>query len=249
MRDAAAGGRPRGPLVEDVLERSGLRPRSPTENTIESQGRLENLDELVRVGAEYDGRADEPSLGRVPRGDRPLRRRRRRRHTESGRVTLMTIHNAKGLEFERVVIVGLEEGLFPHHAPRHPEQLEEERRLFYVGITRARARLDADPRPEPGRSSAAATGGSLPVPERAAGGLPARAAPRGRSRPRAGPGGDARRVVPGLTTGDEVMHATFGEGVVTGIEQGGELVLVRFSGRIGAAAHRRGRADAQGRAG
>jgi DNA helicase-2/ATP-dependent DNA helicase PcrA len=222
IRNAARAGVAVDRIVEDVLDRSGLRGALAAENSIEAQGRLENLEELVRVGAEYESRADEPSLEGFLE-EIALYADADAVDTGSGKVTLMTIHNAKGLEFERVVIVGLEEGLFPHQRSETPDQLDEERRLFYVGITRAQRRLTLTH----ARSRSFFGGRDWRIPSRflaeippqclEGGGVPARPA-------RA----DAADVVPGLATGDEVVHATFGEGVVTGIEQGGELVLVRF---------------------
>jgi DNA helicase-2/ATP-dependent DNA helicase PcrA len=135
----------------------------------------------------------------------------------------MTIHNAKGLEFERVVIVGLEEGLFPHQRSETPDQLDEERRLFYVGITRAQRRLTLTH----ARSRSFFGGRDWRIPSRFLAEIPPQCL-EGGGVPAQPARADAADVVPGLATGDEVVHATFGEGVVTGIEQGGELVLVRF---------------------
>ncbi len=152
----------------------------------------------------------------------------------SGAVTLMTIHNAKGLEFDTVIITGLEEGLFPHSRSDTPETLEEERRLFYVGLTRARRHLILTH----AESRAMHGGRDYRLPSRFLGGDPdgragpaARGAPLGaprtrpRSRCRRPRGCGPRRWPPG----DSVLHATFGEGVVTAIEGGGDLVKVRFA--------------------
>ena len=223
VRNAARAGVGVDRLVDDVLDRSGLRAALTAENTIEAQGRLENLEELVRVGAEYDARADEPSLGGFLE-EIALYADADALDTGAGRVTLMTIHNAKGLEFERVMIVGLEEGLFPHQRSETPDQLEEERRLFYVGITRARKRLVLCH----ARNRSFFGGRDWRIPSRFLAEIPADCLEEG-GVASAPIGVDAADVVPGLETGDEVLHATFGEGVVTGIEQGGELVLVRFT--------------------
>jgi DNA helicase-2/ATP-dependent DNA helicase PcrA len=221
-------------ILEEALDGSGLRAALAAERTIESLGRLENLDELVVLAAEYQGRAEEPSLGGFLE-EIALYADADDVDPGAGRVTLMTIHNAKGLEFDVVMIVGLEEGIFPHQRSDTPEALEEERRLFYVGLTRARQRLvlayagsramhggrdyrlpsrflgelPADALREPGPAMAAATA-------RSGGGS------WGRS------GRGAARGAPDLQTGDSVLHATFGEGIITGVEQGGELVRVRF---------------------
>ena len=144
----------------------------------------------------------------------------------------MTIHNAKGLEFETVVITGLEEGLFPHARSDTPETLEEERRLFYVGLTRARRHLTLTH----AESRAMHGGRDYRLPSRFLGELPADALAEppggparaaGRSRAATAVGAPVR--APALATGDSVLHATFGEGVVTGIEGGGDLVRVRFA--------------------
>ncbi len=223
VRNAARAGVGVDRIVEDVLERSGLRAALAAENSIEAQGRLENLEELVRVGAEYEGRADEPSLEGFLE-EIALYADADAVDTGSGKVTLMTIHNAKGLEFERVVIVGLEEGLFPHQRSETPDQLDEERRLFYVGITRARRRLTLTH----ARSRSFFGGRDWRIPSRFLAEVPPQCL-EGGGVPAQPTRADAADIVPGLSTGDEVVHATFGEGVVTGIEQGGELVLVRFT--------------------
>ncbi len=127
-------------LLERTLERSGYSAALAREDSQESQERLENLAELVAAAADYDAREGSPSLAGFLdraalvsetdhlRGDVP--------------VVLMTLHAAKGLEFESVFLVGLEEGLLPHSRSLVSEEgLEEERRLCYVGMTRAMERL------------------------------------------------------------------------------------------------------------
>ncbi len=224
-------------ILEEVLERSGLRESLRAEGTFEAQGRLENLEEMVRVAAEHEASDPEAGLagfleGVALQADADLV------DETSGAVTLMTIHNAKGLEFETVVITGLEEGLFPHARSDTPEALEEERRLFYVGLTRARRHLTLTH----AESRAMHGGRDYRLPSRFLAELPADALsePEGgrRARPRfAGSWSEAARAGgarapggrPSLATGDSVLHATFGEGVVTGIEGGGDLVRVRFA--------------------
>ena len=143
----------------------------------------------------------------------------------------MTIHNAKGLEFDTVVITGLEEGLFPHSRSDTPETLQEERRLFYVGLTRARRHLVLTH----AESRAMHGGRDYRLPSRFLGELPldALAGPPGGRRPRETFASAAAAAPPrggtSLVTGDSVLHATFGEGVVTAIEGGGDLVKVRFA--------------------
>ena len=228
-RAQAAAGTPLDRLVEEVLDRSGLRAGLVAEGTFEAQGRVENLDEMVRVAAEYQASEEEPTLagfleGVALQADADLV------DPSSGAVTLMTIHNAKGLEFDTVMITGLEEGLFPHVRSDTPEALEEERRLFYVGLTRARRTLVLTH----AESRAMHGGRDYRLPSRFLAEIPADclAEPPGARRAPAalpGSGGIAPGGRPSLATGDNVLHATFGEGVVTAIESGGELVRVRFA--------------------
>ena len=127
-------------LVQRVLERTGYLDALEAERTIEAQGRIENLQELVGVAQEYQETADEPSLSQFLQeislfADQDALR------GEQSLVTLMTLHNAKGLEFRAVFMIGMEEGIFPHSSSLEEAMLEEERRLAYVGMTRAQERL------------------------------------------------------------------------------------------------------------
>ena len=127
-------------LVEKVLERSGYLEMLENERTIEAQGRLENLEELVEVAREYDSSVEDASLDGFLQQIALLSDADSLRD-EEGLVTLMTLHNAKGLEFPIVLIVGCEDGVFPHSRALDEGGLEEERRLFYVGVTRAKREL------------------------------------------------------------------------------------------------------------
>jgi DNA helicase-2/ATP-dependent DNA helicase PcrA len=232
VRTQVAAGSPLDRVLEEVLDRSGLREALEREGTFEAQGRIENLEEMVRVAAEYEASEEEPTLAAFLEGI-ALQADADLVDEDAGAVTLMTIHNAKGLEFDSVVITGLEEGLFPHMRSDTPEALEEERRLFYVGMTRARRSLTLTH----AESRAMHGGRDYRLPSRFLGEIPADALaepPGGRrARPSfaamAQAGAAVARARPPLVTGDSVLHATFGEGVVTAIEGGGELVRVRFS--------------------
>src|SRR5581483_9661973 len=103
------------------------------ERTIEAQGRIENLEELINVAAEYDSaESAEPSLADFLQ-QVALVSDADERSDDEGLVTLMTLHNAKGLEYPIVFIIGCEEGVFPHSRALDEGSLEEERRLCYVG--------------------------------------------------------------------------------------------------------------------
>ena len=129
-------------IVEAVLDRTGYLDALEAERTIEASGRIENLEELIGVAREYDAAAEEPSLsGFLQEISLYSDQDAIRDEDDGGQVTLMTLHNAKGLEFRAVFMIGLEEGIFPHARSIEENSLEEERRLCYVGMTRAQERL------------------------------------------------------------------------------------------------------------
>jgi DNA helicase-2/ATP-dependent DNA helicase PcrA len=144
----------------------------------------------------------------------------------------MTLHNAKGLEFRAVYLIGMEEGIFPHSRSIEEQGIEEERRLCYVGMTRAQERLTLLH-----ASSRMLYGGrNHNLPSRFLDEVPDSHVERERLRPASWSGYGAPRQsriapqenVPDLSTGDSVRHSTLGEGVVVQIEPGG-LVTVRFA--------------------
>jgi DNA helicase-2/ATP-dependent DNA helicase PcrA len=128
-------------MVDAAATESGYLLELEAERTVEAEGRIENIRELGGVAAEYESRFPEEGLpGFLEQV--ALVSEQDEYDEESGTVTLMTLHNAKGLEFPVVFITGMEDGVFPHYRSMGDSaQLEEERRLAYVGITRARERL------------------------------------------------------------------------------------------------------------
>ena len=216
-------------VIERVLERSGYMDALRAERTIEAQGRMENLQELVSAAQEYQATASEPSLSGFLQ-EISLYSDQDAIRGEQSLVTLMTLHNAKGLEFRAVFMIGMEEGIFPHARSIEEQGLEEERRLAYVGMTRAKERLVLT------HASARSLYGSRSynLPSRFLDELPDDKVERQRLRPASwsgygSPTGVAPRSdAPTLSTGDSVRHETLGEGVVTAMEAGG-VVTVRFA--------------------
>jgi DNA helicase II / ATP-dependent DNA helicase PcrA len=214
-------------LLERTLERSGYLEALEAERTIEAEGRTENLQELVGVAREFQETAEDPSLSHFLQ-DISLYSDQDAIRGEESLVTLMTLHNAKGLEFRAVYLLGMEEGIFPHSRSIEEQGVEEERRLAYVGMTRAREHLTL--MHASSRSLWGSRGYNLP--SRFLDELPP-TVERERLRPASwssyGAQGVApREDVPSLSTGDSVRHGTLGEGVVTQIEAGG-VVTVRFA--------------------
>jgi DNA helicase-2/ATP-dependent DNA helicase PcrA len=128
--------------IAKMLDQSGYLQDLHAERSEEAEGRVENLAELVSAAREYETRELEPTLGGFVDRLSLLSDVDEEQGTRNARVWLMTLHSAKGLEFPVVILAGLEEGLFPHSRSSDDlEELEEERRLCYVGMTRARSRL------------------------------------------------------------------------------------------------------------
>jgi DNA helicase-2/ATP-dependent DNA helicase PcrA len=219
-------------LIERVLERSGYVESLEAERTIEAQGRVENLQELVSLAREWQEENTEPSLSSFLQ-EVSLYSDQDAIRGEGSLVTLMTLHNAKGLEFKAVYLIGLEEGIFPHSRSIEEHGVEEERRLMYVGMTRAMEKLTLLH-----ASSRMLYGGrSYNLPSRFLDELPEQHVERDRLRPASwsdygSPKKSAvptRENVPSLSAGDSVRHGTLGEGVVLRLEPGG-VAVVRFAG-------------------
>jgi DNA helicase II / ATP-dependent DNA helicase PcrA len=131
---------PPAELIGAVIDESGYRAELVAENTVESESRLENLEELINAAREYERVEPEPTLAGFLQ-EQALYSEQDALSSAGGKVALMTLHNAKGLEFDHVLVVGMEEGTFPHARSLDEHNLEEERRLAYVGITRAKRSL------------------------------------------------------------------------------------------------------------
>jgi DNA helicase-2/ATP-dependent DNA helicase PcrA len=218
-------------LIEEVLQRSGYMESLEAERTIEAEGRIENLQELVSVAREWREQTEDTTLSAFLQ-EISLYSDQDAIRGEASLVTLMTLHNAKGLEFRAVYLIGMEEGIFPHSRSIEEQGIEEERRLCYVGMTRAQERLTLL-----NASSRMLYGGrNHNLPSRFLDELPDGHVERERLRPASWSGYGAprqsqvapREDVPDLSTGDSVRHSTLGEGVVVRIEAGG-LVTVRFA--------------------
>ena len=222
-------------FIDQVLDASGYREDLRQERSSEAEARLENLEELVAAAEDYvrvqepatlegflDGVALVSDVDELPEGARG--------------VTLMTLHSAKGLEFPVVFLTGMEEGVFPHvRSMDSVDELEEERRLCYVGITRAKARLwisYALHRRMHGYGLGEPSRFLLEMPSEhlallgAAGRAEARPAPD--TEP---PFPDAGDDDLPLKVGARVRHGRWGEGLVVGVERSGAdtLVTVRFA--------------------
>jgi DNA helicase-2/ATP-dependent DNA helicase PcrA len=219
-------------LLQEVLARSGTLDAFEAERTIEARGRIENLEAFVDGAREYAQQAEEPTLSGFLQ-EISLYSDQDALAGDQSNVTLMTIHNAKGLEFRAVFVVGVEEEIFPSARSIEEQGVEEERRLFYVGLTRAEEKLTlthASSRLLWGRTTSH-------LPSRFLDELPDRHVERERLRPSSwrsyGSPSQTRDIAPrtdqpSLSTGDSVRHGTLGEGVITRIEPGG-VVTVRFA--------------------
>ena len=241
LRERAQAGVPIAVLLDEVLAETAYLDTLRAERTIEAQGRIENLEELLNVAAEYDaGESAEPSLAEFLQ-QVALVADADDRSDDAGLVTLMTLHNAKGLEYPVVFMIGCEEGVFPHSRAIEEGSLEEERRLCYVGITRAQSDLYITH----ARARTVFGARTYGIPSRFLAEIPDGLLDRGEQRGR-GIGGYRERLtswgtgagssspqetatdVIAYRLGDDVVHPSFGDGVVTGLEPGG-IIVIRFS--------------------
>ncbi len=245
LAEALASGAGPAAMVEAAATESGYLLELEAERTVEAEGRIENIRELIGVAAEHEARFSDAELVDFLESV-SLVSEQDELEEESGSVTLMTLHVAKGLEFPVVFIIGLEDGVFPHYRSMGSQaELEEERRLAYVGITRAKERLylcHAWSRSLFGTTS-------YNPPSRFLGEIPAEllrsmegeeeaAVIGGGARLGGGSGPSLREAVTAgrraieLAAGDTVHHERWGEGVVLAVRGAGAEAeaTVRFEG-------------------
>ncbi|HSS34554.1 MAG TPA: UvrD-helicase domain-containing protein [Solirubrobacterales bacterium] len=242
LRGRVDADQPVAEILQAVLSETGYLEALEAERTVEAEGRAENLEALVEGAAEFDREREQEGETEVPPLEGYLQQISLLSDQDSIEdkqelVTLMTLHNAKGLEYDTVFVIGCEDGAFPHMRALEEGSEEEERRLCYVAITRARQRLYltwAKERRLFGRAE-------HNLPSRFIDELPIELTERHTTVPAGGGmtwgtpsgGADATQPVdPGpaleMQVGDDVVHASFGDGVVTAVEPGG-VVVVRFS--------------------
>ncbi|WP_395110025.1 DNA helicase PcrA [Actinomadura sp. SCN-SB] len=262
LREAAGTMTPAA-LIDQVLVKSGYVAELQASKDPQDETRLENLQEFEAVAREFEERLDgESAEGRlvefleqvalvadadsIPGGAKggPVPPGERAEETDQGVVTLMTLHTAKGLEFPVVFLTGMEDGVFPHlRAMSNPKELEEERRLAYVGITRARQRLYLTratmrsswgaPQVNPPSRFLGEVPESLVRWERSASSVSGSAMTRMAARPGVQSAGN--RPVPSLAPGDKVTHDSFGLGTVVTVDGAGERAAasIDFGGEYG----------------
>jgi DNA helicase-2/ATP-dependent DNA helicase PcrA len=224
--------------VAAVIDGAGLREPLRREGTAEAESRLENLDELVVAAEEFAARPEGGDLADFLDSVALISDVDELQEARAA-VTLMTLHSAKGLEFPAVFLTGLEEGVFPHgRALDDEEGVEEERRLAYVGLTRAKERLFLSYATERRLGGYA----GLREPSRFLLEMPAEAVvpvggrrrpagsgrapwPGGVAEPAADPGPDPADEYP-LRVGARVRHADWGDGILTGVQKDGQDVVV-----------------------
>ncbi|MET0127723.1 MAG: UvrD-helicase domain-containing protein [Solirubrobacterales bacterium] len=257
LRQRAERGGPVAELLEATLHETGYIEALEAERTVEAEGRVENLEELVGVAGEFDANRELEGESEISPLEEFLAQislvteQDNIRDAES-LATLMSLHNAKGLEYDNVFIIGCEEGVFPHSRSLEEGNVEEERRLAYVGVTRARRRLVLTW----ARRRSLHGGAAWNLPSRFLKELPESLVDGYVATTSTGwslGGGDARRRATGFgerradegvtmperkraapppvpyAVGDDVTHPSFGEGVVTAVEAG-PVVVVRFAG-------------------
>ncbi|NNN20196.1 MAG: UvrD-helicase domain-containing protein [Acidimicrobiaceae bacterium] len=247
-REMAAEGVEVKKLIEFVLDRSGYMAELKAERSIDALGRVENLEELIRLGEEHETLEEllaDVALVSATDADVP-----------ESTLVLMTLHMAKGLEFPVVFLTGMEDGIFPHSRSMvEPHELEEERRLFYVGITRAKEKLFLTLATSRGQWGEGLANPPSRFLDEIPAGLVEDISPRrsvstlsyftsrSTGKPDSGSsGGFGSKIsssfggksvagnIANLRVGDDIVHAKWGEGVVTGTRGSGDNteITVRF---------------------
>jgi DNA helicase II / ATP-dependent DNA helicase PcrA len=228
-------------FIDEVISASGYREALKAERTAEADGRLENLEELVAASEEFIAtqqsfgatevalEAFVDSIALVADTDEI--------DEESGGVTLMTLHSAKGLEFPVVFLTGMEEGVFPHsRSMDDAEELEEERRLCYVGLTRAKRRLFlscAQHRRIQGYGISEPSRFLLEIPESQLTMVNSRGAERAPQPAAAVSEPDGADDFP-FRLGAKLRHARWGEGLLVGLQrEGGDVIATVHFASVG----------------
>jgi DNA helicase-2/ATP-dependent DNA helicase PcrA len=225
-------------LIDEIVVASGYRDMLKAERSAENEARLDNLKELGSAAEEFVNRQSTLGMMDVKLENFldtiALVADTDEINPEAGAVTLMTLHSAKGLEFPTVFLTGMEEGVFPHsRSMEDAEELEEERRLCYVGITRAKQRLVlsyALHRRSQGYAASEPSRFLREIPQEQLTLLHARSSEPSAPRERAMPEPDASDDFP-FRLGAKVRHARWGEGLVVGLERERDEVIatVRFA--------------------
>jgi DNA helicase-2/ATP-dependent DNA helicase PcrA len=209
-------------MVEAAFTESGYMAELEAERTVESLGRIENLKELVGVAQEFESRNPDSTLADFLEMV-ALVSEQDEYDEDDPAITLMTLHNAKGLEFDVVFMVGMEDGVFPHYrSMTDAAALEEERRLAYVGVTRARRRLYLTH----AWSRSLFGGSNYNPPSRFLNEIPSHLVHQLKPEREAGPAGRSAQGFghepAAVSTGDTVYHDRWGEGVVISISGAGQ---------------------------
>lgn len=218
-------------VIETVVARSGLPDHYRKEKGERGLDRIENLEELVTAAGDFEPNDEEKELPLVASflAHAALEAGEGQADPHEDSVQLMTLHSAKGLEFPLVFLIGVEEGLFPHQrSAEDPAQLEEERRLCYVGITRAMEKLTIT------HAESRRLHGSdyYPQPSRFIREIPAELMEEARLGGRASGASVIHETAEnssGLNLGQQVTHKTFGAGVVLHVEGRGEHTRVQVN--------------------
>lgn len=218
-------------LIDDILEKSGMKKELEEDASLENELRLENLMEFKSITASFEERTGSVNLGDFLEEISLIADMAEHKEYEDA-ITLMTIHSAKGLEFDVVFLIGMEEGIFPHaNSLMERDGLEEERRLMYVGITRARELLyltNAKRRMLYGKES-------INPPSRFIEEIDADLLETTNSSVKEEPIFNKDKMYNdedvSYVPGDVVLHETYGRGVVVGVDK--MLVTVAFNSKIG----------------